>query len=217
VITVLTVNDCFLLNEGLRSILSGSEKLRFLHHVADESLLEEELRRHQPSVLIFDPVFAFVKRRDLLRREAIHRIREVSPATKLIFISQGYTPQQLKEYISDGVNGFLLYRSGKKEILEALIAVQKTKNFFCRDLLVGVGIDSLTQPESSAVNLSERELEIIDLMAKGLSSKEIREELSVSIHTINSHKKNIFRKLNINKASDLLLFAMKNGLVEVHS
>lgn len=204
---IVTVIDSFLILEGLRSVINGSDKLSFEGNIRDLLQLGLPGHREPPDILILE-----LSSRLLPGPSGSFHLPPLSPRTRVILMAQSFTPAQIREWMGQGINSFLFYNCDKKEITDAIAATHKGNKFFCSQSL------DMAFPENGAagsyeqLNLSDREIEVIGLMVKGLSSKEIRERLHVSIHTINTHKKNIFRKLHVNKASDLVLFALRHGL-----
>ncbi len=107
------------------------------------------------------------------------------------------------------IDGYIFLCCHTEEVLKALLAVSRGEKFFC-DKALGYILSSKNKMEScNPVNLSEREMEILKLIVKGFSSKEISEELNVSFHTITTHRKNICKKLKVNKVSELIATAHK--------
>lgn len=96
-----------------------------------------------------------------------------------------------------------------------LLPPPKTKNFFCNKILDIILAKHLSKEDDDCAptELTVRELEIVGLIAEGHSTKDIAEELCLSTHTVYTHRKNVMRKLNVNSASELILYAINTGLV----
>ena len=129
---------------------------------------------------------------------------------KLLIIGRHYTPRHVKLLMDQGIKGCLLYTCGRDEIIKAIHTVAQGQRFYCAEVL-----NIITQrPPEALQDLSQRELEVMELIVKGISSNNIAEKLSVSIHTVNSHRKNILSKLNLRSPTQLIIYAIENGLIE---
>ncbi|MEP2024647.1 MAG: response regulator transcription factor [Reichenbachiella sp.] len=121
--------------------------------------------------------------------------------------------QQLKEM---GIRGILTTHCDAQEIKTALESIRLGKRFYCGDIL-----DVLIQPQleekTTATNdiLSAREIEVLEYVVKGLTTNQIAEKLHVSTHTINSHRKNMLKKLELTSPVELIVYAVKSGLVDL--
>jgi len=115
-----------------------------------------------------------------------------------------------------GVTSFLTKSCDKKEILDGIQAAAKAQRYFCKKVMDYVFERSFsnTAEDCAPTPLTEREIEVVKLAAKGLIAKEIASELGLSTHTVYTHRKNIMRKLKINTATELVLYAVNNGLVD---
>jgi len=119
-----------------------------------------------------------------------------------------------------GINNIILKTAGREEILEALAATLKGKKYYSNellDLLFDPGEKKSTNEETGQLTVSE--MEIVRLIAEGLTTKEIAARKYISFHTVITHRKNIFRKLGVSSVSELIMYALKSGwinLIEYH-
>lgn len=147
--------------------------------------------------------------------EDIDNIRQLTEKVKIIAISSDTDEQRVLKVIEFGTNGFLTKECDPDEINQAVKAVLKGERFFCNKVL-DIILQKKLNPEDNCepTSLSERENEITGLIASGYTNKAIADTLHLSPHTIHTHRKNIMRKLNAKSTSDLVLYAVKVGLIK---
>jgi DNA-binding NarL/FixJ family response regulator len=175
--------------------------------------LKEKLKSIQPDVLIIDPLSYGFYESDLTFLNVNY------PSIKTITISAKPLKQNITYAIDNGVISCLLKECDQFEISEAIVATNKREKFFCSQIIEGILNDG-TKTNSSlsisceGVKVSTRELEIIKLVASGYSNKEIADKLFLSVHTVTTHRKNIMSKLGINNTAGLILFALKQNIIQ---
>lgn len=207
-IKVATLSNRFLLSEGLKSLITEHPDFVFTDLLISTENIELVLVKSKPDILIVDGEMAFFK-----EVTDIIQLKTRFPKLNFIIMANNYAVMQIKKLIASGIHGFLYCDCDRPEIEKAIYATYTGERFICGKILDIVLVDMNKPQDCKLVNLSDREIEIINSVAEGLSSKEIKEVLNLSVHTINTHKRNIYRKLGINKSSDLIRFAVKNGLM----
>jgi DNA-binding NarL/FixJ family response regulator len=138
------------------------------------------------------------------------------PNINILIISGDEDKKAIYDVLESGVNSFLTKTCDEHEIKDAIAATAKGDKFYCTRIIDYLLEKSFAKDEvedCSPTPLSPREVEIVRLIAQGLIAKEIADELSLSTHTIYTHRKNIMKKLNMNSSSELILYALNNGLV----
>lgn len=208
-ISILLADSQYLIRYGLMSLLSEVDNFEVIGDVSDEAELMEELGKQNPQVVILD-----YNQPDYFSTDTVVKIKKVSPNTNILIISgdtQKYGIYQVLEY---GINSYLTKNCGEEEIIDAVKATAKGEKFFCNNVLNHILEKSFPKEDDcSPTPLSPREIEVVRLVASGMIAKEIASELNLSTHTIYTHRKNIMKKLNINSASELVLYAVNNGIV----
>lgn len=137
---------------------------------------------------------------------------KLSPQLKILIVSQDEDAEKIKEVIQLGVDGFLTRQCETEEMVNAVRRILQGKRFFCptiTDRLMGYE----RQKEVLDTKLSKRELEILTLVAKGNTTNEIAQKLFISVHTVNSHRKNMLKKLGLKSPIELVTYAMDKGLI----
>lgn len=127
------------------------------------------------------------------------------------------TPVERNDYhlnaaLQRGVDGFLTPECGRDEIAQAVLAVRAKDQFYCQKVIKAV-LNKQKEDDCDPVSLSPREIEVVKLIAKGLSTAQIADQLHLSVHTINSHRKRIMKKLELKSPVELVRFAFETGLV----
>lgn len=208
-ISILIADSQYLIRFGLKALLSSVESFNVIGEVTDEEELMEQLPALKPQVLILD-----YNQPEYFSTDTIVKIKQVAPASNILIISgdaQRYGIYQVLEY---GVNSYLTKHCGEDEIIDAVKATAKGEKFFCNNVLNYILEKSFPRDsDCSPTPLSPREIEVVRLVASGMIAKEIAGELNLSTHTIYTHRKNIMKKLNIGSASELVLYAVNNGIV----
>ena len=138
-----------------------------------------------------------------------------SKATNVLVITNEDKREHIKPLLDMGIKGIVTKQCSQSEILNAIESVSKNTRFYCNRIL-----DVLIENEQEAkevdcepTDLSPREFEVLQLITKGHKTVQIADELNVSVHTINSHRKNILKKLNLKSPTELIVYAMETGLV----
>lgn len=135
--------------------------------------------------------------------------------TSFIVLSNDQDNNSILKILSMGISGYVTKSCSKEEIIQAVQNVANGEKFFCHKV-VNLLIDVRTKKEddNTPQNLTERETEIVQLIAEGNSTMQIASLLNLSHHTINSHRKNILRKLKIKSPVELVVYAMNNGIIQ---
>jgi DNA-binding NarL/FixJ family response regulator len=208
-ISIILADSHYLIREGLKRILSSKEKFQIVGEVTDEAQLVEQVKELNPQLVILD-----YKQHDHFSCKTVEKVREIAPQTNLLIISADKDKNTIYSVLENGVNSFLTKECDEEEILDAIIATAKGEKFFCKNVLNYILEKSFPQgSDCSPTPLTPREVEIVRLVASGLIAKEIAAELNLSTHTVYTHRKNIMKKLNLNSASELVLYAVNNGIV----
>lgn len=204
---ILIAEHQFLIKQGLKAVIG--QKTMF--ELVDEELGEpdswlETIQRVRPSIFITDhQSFAEVS------NELPGILKDISLYTNVLIISDDQIPSSIRKIIDTGVKGFLTKHCRPNEIRDALTAISRNNRFFCQEVMNMLLDEETHQKKNSALQqLSEREHEVLSLIGKGLTSREISEKLFISIHTVNSHRKNLLRKLDMKSPAQLIVYALEH-------
>jgi len=150
--------------------------------------------------------------------EIARRLRHDYPALKILAVSAENTAETVKAMIDAGIDGFITkQKSDADELAEAIRTVMSGLEYFGRDISSIIYDVYVAKKKTTTVTpeFTEREKEVILACRDGLIYKEIADRLGISIHTVNTHKKNIFLKLGINNTMEMVQYALKNGIIRM--
>lgn len=147
--------------------------------------------------------------------ETALKIKSNYPFSKIISLAMFGDAANIKQMVDIGVVGYLLKNSDKQKLIQAIESVSEGKSFFDGEVtkIILNKFKQTIEVNDENIVLSDRELEIITLVAQGISNQEIGEKLFISPHTVKTHRKNINFKLNIHNATKLIIFAKKHHLI----
>lgn len=209
-IGVIIADSQFLIVESLKSILGSSEKFSVLGIIGTKQELSGMLMNTETAVLITDP-----QQMDFSGLDDLKIIKQDFPRISILILTQAVTKTEFVELRKAGINNIIFKTTGKEELFAAIEASFKGKKYYTPDLLDLVLDNSeVPQIDEESRNLTHSEIEIVKLIASGYTTKEIATQRNVSFHTVNTHRKNIFRKLGVNNASELIMQAIKSGWID---
>jgi DNA-binding NarL/FixJ family response regulator len=206
---VLLADDHTLVRAGLRKILEQNTDLVVVGEVADGAAALAFLERQQADVVVLDLTMAGVDGFELLRQA-----RARWPDLPLLVLTMHHDVEHATRAVREGANGYLLKDSVAGELVAAVRAVTLGRAYYSEPVqralseLVRGGVPRPVQ------RLSERELEVLRLVARGLSTKEIAARLDISARTVETHRANVMRKLELRSVALLTQFALREGLIE---
>ncbi len=211
---IALADDHVLVRQGLRRILEGMADLEVIGEANDGLELLNLLNQVTPHMVILDIFMP-----NLRGIEAIHEIKKIHPDVKVLILTMHKDKEYLYLSLSAGAKGYLLKEDADKELFSAIEKVRQGKTYISPyfseevvDDLVQIGKgDTKTIFEMDP--LTPREREVLKLIAEGKSSKEIANLLFISVSTVNNHRASIMEKLNLNKATDLVKYAIRKGYV----
>lgn len=209
--TILLADDHRLVREGLRKLIEEREDLRVVAEATTGQEAIELCEKLQPDLALMD-----ISMPGLSGIDATRRICKSTRGTKVLILSMHDNQGYVEEVLRSGASGYVLKDSAASDLLQAIDAVRGGDSFLSPTVTQQV-VDALARPAdrpvAAASQLTEREREVLTLIAEGLSSKEIAQKLGVSLKTIESHRANLMDKLDIHKVSGLVRFAIRAGLV----
>lgn len=210
-VKVVIADAQYLIRFALKAVISGLSHLDVVDTATDEEELLELVQSHAPDLVIMDYY------EEGFSLSSIQQIKLLHKDCRIIVISADDHKQNIYQSLEMGINGFLTKSCDEAEIKDAIKAAIRDEKYFCAkvlDYLLEKSFGNNTTSSSSNIPLTSRQIEIVQLIAKGLVAKEIAALLNLSPHTIYTHRKKIMKTLQLRTSSELVLYALQNGLVE---
>lgn len=209
-IKIALADDHTIVLDGFTSILSTESDLKIVGTAKNGKELLQLLQANLIDVVLLDinmPLMDGI--------EATKEIKARFPQTKIIILTMLGDAAHIKQLVDLGVEGYLLKNTDKKTLLHAIHTIYNGSNYFDGEVTKSIlnKFKQKVEVEEEEIILSERELEIIALIAKGLQTIEIADKLFLSPHTIKTHRKNINFKLGIHSPAELIAFAKSKNLI----
>lgn len=206
----ITIADShFLSRKGLAVVLNDNADFLVVAEALSTSDLINQSKFYTPDLIIIDYTSSNYS------LEGLQQIVKKYPAAKLLAITQPLPANKISQALNTGVMSHLLKDCDQDEIIEAIYKTVQGEKFMCGKIVTDILQDIHTAANSSCegLNISEREMEIIKLIAEGYSNKEVADKLFLSTHTVTTHRKNIMNKLGVNNTAGLVLFAVRENLI----
>ncbi|MFN9711164.1 MAG: response regulator [Bacteroidota bacterium] len=208
-ITILIADDHKLIRETWSFILNSDPRFQVVSQCSNGEEAIAESQKLRPKVALLD-----INMTPISGLEATQQIRKYSPATKIIGVSMHSQPAYVKKLLKLGAHGYVTKNSPQNEMFEAIVEVNKGGRYICSEVKTILSEQAFDEESNSGINsLSNRELEIIKYIKDGLSSKEISTELNISLKTVEVHRHNILKKLNLKNSAALVNYINSAGLV----
>ncbi|MDG5766047.1 response regulator transcription factor [Balneolales bacterium ANBcel1] len=201
--SVYICEDHQIVIDGILRILSNSGKYEPVQFFKSAKALTAALSYHSPDILLLDLNLPDVNGIDL-----IPDIRSRYPDTYILILTMHRDPILIRKVRQMGADGYLLKDFGEKELLDAMDCINRGRPWF-KNLPY---LQQESNQDANALFLTAREKEIIHLTVTGQTSAEIAKKLFLSPHTVNTHRRNIYKKLKISNIKELITYAHSNGL-----
>ena len=202
-ISILIADDHKLIRETWSYILNNDPRFEVVAECGDSEQAVEVASTKRPQIVLMDinmtPISGF---------EATEKIRKVSPASKIIGVSMHSQPAYAKKMLQIGARGYVTKNSSKEEMIKAILEVHNGNKYICDEIKNNISELVLEENKDTPnVNaLTEREIQIINLIKEGFSSKEIASQLNISLKTVEVHRHNILKKLKLKNSASLVNF-----------
>lgn len=210
--SILIADDHGIVREGLRRVLDAEQDLSVCGEAADGREVLEQVERLKPDCVVLD-----ISMPRLGGLETLERIRRKYPRTRVVLLSVHGDPPFVQSAISLGADGYVLKNGRASEVLSAVRAVLSGGNYFSPPVAKEI-VEQFRKPRNESSEpfkvLSTREREVLKLIAEGLSAKEVASELKISTKTVEAHRTSLMRKVGVRKATELVRYALKHGIIE---
>ncbi len=208
-ITLALVDDHQIVIDGLMSLLKGHDKFRFAFATTDSSEVLIKMADNPVDILLTDVMMPKLPGNELAKK-----VKQAFPEVKILALSMSGQGDLVNEMISDAdISGYVLKNIGKQELLKALEKIAGGGIYFSEEVIEELQRSSQLKKQKEEAHLTVREVEIIRLIEKEYNNKQIAEELFISERTVETHRKNIFRKTNTNSVIGLVKYAYEHKLI----
>ncbi|WP_299149916.1 response regulator transcription factor [uncultured Tateyamaria sp.] len=204
-VRVLIVDDHPMVAQGIQSVLEDHDGLHVVGTLGTGRAVVDQLDALDPDVILMD-----LNMPEMGGLTATELVLEQRPGTRVLILSMHDSPEYISSALSHGAMGYLLKDVPTDEIAEAIKAVMRGERYLC------TGAEGAIAPKSSDVPgaLTGREQTILLQLAQGLSNKEVATALDISVRTVETHRKNIKRKLGISSTAGLTRYALEHGVLQ---
>ncbi len=205
-INVIVVDDHEMFRSGMESLLQKNIDFEVHQGVGSRAELDKALAENEIHVVLLDISLAGESGLDVL-----DDVKYKYPDVKFIMLTMHEEIQYIKESLRKGAMGYLLKESGEKELFEAIYDVHQGKKYF-KNKISDILINDISTPTENRI-LTDRELTIVRMVADGKITKEIADELCISVRTVETHRSKIMKKLNVSNASEMIRYAYNKKLI----
>jgi len=211
-IKVFLADDHAVVRDGLRALLEAQDDITIVGDAADGRQAVNQIGKLRPDVAVMD-----IAMPELNGIEATHEIHELCPSTKIVILSVYGTSEHIFRALQAGARGYLMKESTGEEVVAAVRAVHAGRRYLSRkidDILIDDYIhqQGAIEAKSPLETLSQREREVLQLVAEGKSSADIAEILYLSPKTVETYRSRLMQKLGVSNLPDLIKFAIQHGL-----
>ncbi|MFT3931098.1 MAG: response regulator transcription factor [Spongiibacteraceae bacterium] len=209
VIRVALIDDHHLLREAIREKLERESDIEIVAEGSDGRSALSIADQYRPDLMLLD-----ISLPDIIGTAVAQRIRANFPDIRILALSMHTEKYFVVEMLAAGADGYVSKTSASSELLKAIRAVARGRKYLCPEVTDAV-IDQIHEPADRNHSLGRRELEVLRLLAEGQRSSEIADRLSISSGTVEVHRRNIMRKLDLHSIAELTKFAIRNGLTSL--
>jgi DNA-binding NarL/FixJ family response regulator len=213
---ILVVDDHSIVRRGIRSLLETLPDIQVCAEAADGATAMEQVIKERPNLVVLD--LTMPEKNGL---EVTRLIREESPSSEVLILTMHFSEEVAREVLRCGARGYVLKSDADSELLAAVRHIKNNKPFFTGKLAASMAESFVRDTRGPGNNgkaedvaLSNREMEVVQLLARGKSNKEAAAMLGVSTRTVESHRNHIMRKMEFGSFSDLIRFAIRSNLIQ---
>lgn len=210
--TILIADDHDIIREGIKNILRGQPDFEIVGEARDGEEVLEKIKALKPDILLLD--ITMPKKTGL---DILDQLKRLSSQTRILILSVHKSDAYVMRALKSGVRGYLNKENAADDLLPALRKVVSGKVYLSAEVSSYLLEKARQGPEALAKEklLSDREEEILRLVAEGKTAKEIAEVSSISVRTVENYKNNLLKKLGLHRTSDLIKYAIKNKIVDM--
>lgn len=210
-IRVYIVDDHQIMIDGIKALLANSAAFEVVGEQTNPVLAIDDIPRKKADILISD-----ISMKEMTGIELAGKMKSLLPELRILALSMYSDRQTISEMLVAGIHGYVLKNTGMDELIAALTRIAAGQQFFSEDVTAEM-MRTFSEPKSTdqkeTVNLTNREVEIVKLIAEEYNNAQIGDKLFISERTVETHRKNIFRKTATKSVAGLVRFAINNKLL----
>ncbi|HEY7697984.1 MAG TPA: response regulator transcription factor [Vicinamibacteria bacterium] len=210
---ILLVDDHEIIRKGLRSVLEARKDWEIVGEATTGRDAVKKVEELKPDVVVMD-----ISMPELNGLEAVRQIVKLSPRTEVLVLTMHESEDLVREVLEAGARGYLLKSDASRQLISAVEALRIHRPYLTSRVnevvLTGYLGGKPLKGETSGGKLTPREREIVQLLAEGLTNKEVATMLHISVKTAETHRTNIMRKLDLHSVSELVRYAVRNHIIE---
>jgi DNA-binding NarL/FixJ family response regulator len=212
-IRILLADDHTVVRKGLRLLLESNPGFKVVADASDGREAVVLAAQHTPDVIVMD-----IAMPGLNGIEAARQISQKHPGAAIVFLSMHSDESYVLKALKAGARGYLLKDSAEQDLINAVVAVREGKAFFSPVISRMLAEEYMRQMRGREVEdsydlLTTREREVLQLLAEGRNNKEVATLLGLSAYTVETHRGNILQKLNLHNQAELILYAVRKGVI----
>jgi DNA-binding NarL/FixJ family response regulator len=212
-IRIIIADDHQMFIDGIKSLLNTNKQVKVIGEANDGNGLLELMGKNEPDLILMD-----VNMAGMDGIEATKQVRKNYPAVKVLMLTMFNTRDYIEKVLKAGAQGYILKNTGKEELNHAIEKVMNGESYFSKEVTERI-MEGLQGKKASAydpmmVELTEREKDVLKLIAKELTTQEIADQLFISFNTVETHRKNLISKLNVRNIAGLVKYAVQQGLAD---
>src|SRR5436305_13225725 len=213
-IRILLADDHTILRAGLKMMLNAQPDIEVVGEAQDGRQAIQETQRLQPDIVLMD-----ITMPDMNGIEATRQIKKCTPDVRVLILTMHEHDEYVFQALRAGASGYMLKEAADTELISALHIIQSGQFYLspmAQSVLVGDYLQRVRigEEKDSYSSLTEREREILKLIAEGYTNNQIAERLVISPKTVDTHRTHVMDKLNLHSRAELLKYAMRRGLLE---
>jgi two-component system, NarL family, response regulator NreC len=212
-IKVILADDHSIVRDGIKAIIEKKgENIEIIGEAVNGNEVLKIAKKNPADIYILDISMPLLN-----GIETTCQLIKGNPESKVIILSMHDDRSYVEKALQSGAKGYILKETATDEIISAIRSVHMGRYYLTPKIssFVIEGFLGTIADKNNASGLSSREKSILQMMAEGLSSKEIAEKLELSLHTVHAHRNNIMNKLKMHRQADLIRFAIKEGMVQI--
>jgi DNA-binding NarL/FixJ family response regulator len=212
-INIAVVDDHAMFREGIVGLLKEFPEIRITFQASSGKDLLDQLKKHEPEIILLD-----IEMPEMDGIDATIEVRKKYPHIKIIILTMHTEEELIYDLLKKGANGFLPKDKSVENLVDAIYNVLEKNYYFneqiTKAMALGINGENNKQLAMQKAALSDREIEIIRLLCREYSNKEIAKAVFLSERTVEKHKENIYIKTQSKSAYGIILFALKHGLIQ---